>query len=180
MIPGTMRGNPAVGAILLGLWFAGTRDRRRRSTGGATGKRERFRALPAWRSVYQKNDGSVPDHDRVLYQTTRVLRRGGPRQPAHTGDKEHGACDTYGDACRVVAERRQHGHVGKLGLKVDQRALTAGWPKTRIAAAGAGGKVVRSHGGDQRGADQVRVCSARGGTKACVYHRLSARGGTKA
>ena len=143
--------------VLLGQWFVGTRDRRRRSTGGATGKRERLRAFPAWRSVHQKDDGRVPDHDRVLDQTTSVLRRGGPRQPADTGDKEHGACDTHGDAPRVVAERRQRGRVGELDLKVDERALAAGWPKRRKAAVGSGGKVVRSRGGDQE--ERIRsVC----------------------
>ena len=124
--------------VLLCRWFVGTRYRRRRGTGRSIGKRERFRAFPAWGSVHEKDDGSVPNHDRVLDQTTSVLGRGGPRQPAHSRDEEHGTSDVDSDTLGVVAERRQRGHVGELDLKVDERALAAGRPKRRETAAGAG------------------------------------------
>ena len=156
--------------VVLGRWFVGTRDCRRRSTGRATGKRERFWACPTCGTAHQKDDGRVPDHDRVLDQATGVSRRGGPRQPSDAGDEEHGAFDTHGDAFGVVAERRQRGHVCQLDLIVDERALAAGWPKRRKAAAGAGDQgngsgpcVIRS--GRYKGLS-LSPPSARGGTKA--------------
>ena len=56
------RGRLALGAVLAGRWFAGTRDRRRWRTGGATGQRERLWTLPARGAVHEKNDGAVPNH----------------------------------------------------------------------------------------------------------------------